>query len=124
VSSPAHTNPSSPDRTDGASFSGPVAASCPRGGAGLHMECAMAREVLPIVGAAVGGYFGPRLSWWRRALLGISRGIERLAYLGAAPGVVNWGWSGCALVGQSVDPERFAPASEWTGEPHVPEYSQ
>ena len=43
----------------------------------------MAREVLPIVGATVDGYFGPRLSWWRRALIWLAHaGLKRGGYVG------------------------------------------
>lgn len=67
----------------------------------------MARVALTIADVA-GSYFGPRLSWWRRALLVVSRRLERLAYRG----VVNWSWWGSAPVGKAVDPERRTAESE------------
>jgi hypothetical protein len=61
------------------------------------------REVLPIVGATVGGYFAGapanRLSWWRRALLRFGKACIRVAN----PPTY---WMGSHLAGEPVDPER------------------
>lgn len=79
----------------------------------------MARQVLPIVGAEVGAYFGGLrpvgLSWWRRALVRSGQALIRWGTPRRYFGCVGGG-----LIGGPVDPEKLRPSEPDSPELFVP----